>query len=109
MADIEQMLKKIEGKLRMLQFTRDETPRIRDKNDLKSLERHQNVFGELIDNIHEEKVQLARIEKGDESDEVKQWTLARQDWHWASSQVFLFKRASGFKSTIVCGWSFFHP
>lgn len=55
MADVKQILKKIEGKLRMLEFTRDDTPRIRKKNELKSLERHEKVFGELIENIHEQK------------------------------------------------------
>ena len=80
MADVKQILKKIEGKLRMLEFTRDDTPRIRQKNELKSLERHEKVFGELIENIHEQKVQVqvARIE-GDNADEVKQWTLQMEE------------------------------
>ena len=81
MADVKQILKKIEGKLRMLEFTRDDTPRIRKKNELKSLERHEKVFGEQIENIHEQKVQVqvARIEEGDNADEVKQWTLQMEE------------------------------
>lgn len=78
MADVKQTLKKIEGKLRMLEFTRDDTThRIREKNDLRSLERHEKVFGDLIDDVHEQKVlvQTTRIEEGDNPDEVKQWTL----------------------------------
>ena len=61
------MLNKVEAKLRMLEFTRSDTPRIQEKNELKSLERQEKVFSELIDSIHEQKVliQTAKIEKGD--------------------------------------------
>ena len=69
MADVKQMLNKIEAKLRMLEFTRSDTPRIQ--------ERQETVFSELIDSIHEQKVliQTAKIEKGENPEDVTQWTL----------------------------------
>ena len=71
------MLNKIEAKLRMLEFTRSDTLRIQEKNELKSLERQEKVFSELIDSIHEQNVliQTAKIEKGDNPEDVTQWTL----------------------------------
>ena len=77
MANVKQMLNKIEAKLRMLEFTRSDTPRIQEKNELKSLERQEKVFSELINSIHEQKVliQTAKIEKGDNPEDVTQWTL----------------------------------
>ena len=76
MADVKQMLNKIEAKLRMLEFTRSDTPIIQEKNELKSLERQEKVFRELIDSIHEQKVliQTAKIEKGENPEDVTQWT-----------------------------------
>ena len=81
MADVKQMLNKIEAKLRMLEFTRSDTPRIQEKNELKSLERQEKVFSELIDSIHEQKVliQTAKIEKGDNPEDVTQWTLEMEE------------------------------
>jgi hypothetical protein len=77
MADVKQMLNKIEEKLCMLEFTRSDTPRIQEKHELKSLDRQDKVFSELIDNIHEQKflVQTAKIEQGGNPEDVTQWTL----------------------------------
>lgn len=77
MADVKQLLNKIDAKLRMLEFTRTETPRIREKKDLKSLERQEKKIGDLIEGIHEQKceVQTAMIEQGTDPEEVTQWTL----------------------------------
>ena len=72
MADVKQTLNKIEAKLRMLEFTRSDTPRIQEKNELKSSERQEKVFSELIDSIHEPKilVQTVKIEQGENPENV---------------------------------------
>ena len=64
MADVKQMLNKIEAKIRMLEFPR-------------SLERQEKVFSKLIDSIQEQKVlvQTTKIEKGENPEDVAQWTL----------------------------------
>ena len=88
MAELNQAVKKIEAKLRMLKFTRDDVPRIRDKKELKPLERLQKALEEQIDSIHEQKVQIQalRIEKGDEPDDVRKWTVEMEE------QVAEFKK-----------------
>ena len=75
MAELEQAVKKITAKLRMLEFTRDDVPRIREKKELKALERLQKVLEEQIDNVRKQIVQALRIEKGDEPGEVRKWSL----------------------------------
>jgi 3-dehydroquinate dehydratase len=77
MADVKQTLNKIEAKLRMLEFTRSDTPRIQEKNELKSSERQEKVFSELIDSIHEPKilVQTVKIEQGENPENVTHWKL----------------------------------
>ena len=81
MAELDQAVKKIEAKLRMLKFTRDDVPRIRDKKELKPLERLQKALEEQIDSVHEQKVQIQalRIEKGDEPDDVRKWTFEMEE------------------------------
>ena len=81
MAELDQAMKKIEAKLRMLKFTRDDVPRIRDKKELKPLERLQKALEEQIDSVHEQKVQIQalRIEKGDEPDDVRKWTVEMEE------------------------------
>ena len=81
MAELDQAVKKIEEKLRMLKFTRDDVPRIRDKKELKPLERLQKALEEQIDSVHKQKVQIQalRIEKGDEPDDVRKWTVEMEE------------------------------
>ena len=80
MAELDQAVKKIEAKLRMLKFTREDVPRIRDK-ELKPLERLQKALEEQIDSVHEQKVQIQalRIEKGDQPDDVRKWTVEMEE------------------------------
>ena len=76
MAELEEALKKIKAKLKMLEFTQEDIPRIREKNELKALERLRKVLEEQIDNVHEQKVQIQamRFEKGDQPEEIRKWT-----------------------------------
>ena len=77
MANVKQMLNNIEAKLRMLEFKGSDTQSIQDKNELRSLERQEKAFSELIDSIHKQKVliQTAKIEKGENAEDITQWTL----------------------------------
>lgn len=61
----------------MLKFTQDDGPRVREKTELKALERLQRVLEEQIDSVHEQmvEIQVLRIEKGDEPGDVRKWSL----------------------------------
>ena len=77
MAELEQAVKKIDAKLRMLKFTTEEVPRIREKKELKGLERLQKDLKKQLDGVHEQKVQIQalKIEQGDDLNDVREWTL----------------------------------
>jgi hypothetical protein len=77
MVDVKQMLNKVDAKLHMLEFTRSDTPRIQEKNELKTLDQQEKVFSQLIDSINEQKVliQTGKIEQGENPDDFTQWTL----------------------------------
>ena len=55
----------------MLEFTQEDIPRIREKNELKALERLRKVLEEQIDSVHKQKVEF---EKGDEPPQIRKWT-----------------------------------
>ncbi|CAH3033660.1 unnamed protein product [Pocillopora meandrina] len=55
MAELEQAVKKIDAKLRMLKFTTEEVPRIREKKELKVLKRLQKDLEKQLDGVHEQK------------------------------------------------------
>jgi hypothetical protein len=61
------LLNQIEGKLRMLNFTQEDTPRVLEGHKVKAMERHAKVFEELIEQTHKLKIEVQqnRIEKGD--------------------------------------------
>ena len=75
--DLDAAIKRIDAKLRMLKFTREDVPRIRGKNELKALERLQKAMEGQIDGVHEQmfQIQALRIENGDDPVEVREWSL----------------------------------
>lgn len=78
--------KKIESKLRLLDFHAEGSSQIIGSNDLKAIERYASVFESNIDKIHELKVktQETKIEDGENTSNVRLWThnveLSRLDW-----------------------------
>ena len=52
-------------------------PRIREKKELKALERLQKDLEKQLDGVHEQKVQIQalKIEQGDDLNDVREWTL----------------------------------
>ena len=77
MATLEQSLKEIHGKLKLLKFIRDYTTRILEKKSLKAMERHLKVFKNMIEESHElrARVHEFRIKNGDEPEEIRKWSL----------------------------------
>ena len=77
MSELEQALKKIDSKFRLLAFTRDDVPRIQEKKDLKATERLEKTLEKQLDSVHEQtvEIQALRIEKGKEPNDVRKWSL----------------------------------
>ena len=77
MTELEQALKKIDSKLRLLKFTGDDVPRIQEKNELKVAERLQKALEQQIDSVHEQmvEIQALKIGNGDQPDDVCKWSL----------------------------------
>ena len=63
MLELEQVLKKIDSKFRLLEFTRDDVPRIQEKKDLKATERLQKTLEKQIDSVHEQMVEIQALRK----------------------------------------------
>ena len=76
MSEQEQALEKIDSKFRLLEFTQDDIPRIQEKKDL-TTERLQRTLEKQIDSDHEQmvEIQALRIEKGEEPNDVRNWSL----------------------------------
>ena len=76
MSEIKGLEEKIDGKLRMLNFTTDDTTKILEARDAKTIERHGSAVESFIDKVHQLKLQVQelRMEKGDVPDEVRLWT-----------------------------------
>ena len=76
MSEIKGLEEKIDGKLRMLNFTTEDTMKILEARDAKTIERHGSTVESFIDKVHQLKLQVQelRMENGDEPDEVRLWT-----------------------------------
>ena len=77
MTELEQALKKIDSKLRLLKFTGDDVPRIQEKNELKAAERLQKALEQQIDSVHGQmvEIQALKIGNGDQPDDIRKWSL----------------------------------
>ena len=77
MATNDELLKKIEGKFKMLRFTQDNTPRVLERNKPRDLERQLKIFENQSDQVLQCRVEVQerRIQEGDEIDEIQAWSL----------------------------------
>ena len=75
MSVLEDLLKKVEGKLRMLKFTSDGTASVLERKQ-NQIKRHAEVLESLIEEVHKLKVdvQQEKIGKGGEPSEVRKWS-----------------------------------
>ena len=76
MAELKTLQDKMEGKLKMLNFTVEDTPKILDANDVKAIERHGSALESIIDKTHQLKleVQELRIESDEDPTDVRKWS-----------------------------------
>lgn len=76
MATAREEIKKIQKKLSMLKFTREETTRVLEKNTSRALERHLRGFNQQIDDVHAlmMTVQELKIEAEEDPAKVREWS-----------------------------------
>ena len=76
MAELKTLQDKIEGKLKILNFMVEDTPKILDANDVKAIERHGSALESIIDKTHQLKleVQELRIESDEDPTDVRKWS-----------------------------------
>ena len=61
MSEIKGLEEKIDGKLRMLNFTTEDTMKILEARDAKTIERHGSAVESFIDKVHQLKLQVQEL------------------------------------------------
>ena len=83
MATNDELIKKIEGKFKMLKFTQDNTLRVLERNKPRDLERQLKVFEDQSDQVFQLIMEVQENEFKKETKWMKYrhgvWTL-RNDW-----------------------------
>ena len=76
MSEVKTLEEKIEGKLKMLKFTAEDTEKILETEDVKAIERHGSALESIIDKTHQLKLQVQelRIENGEDLAEIRTWS-----------------------------------
>ena len=63
MSEVKTLEEKIEGKLKMLKFTAEDTEKILETEDVKAIERHGGALESIIDKTHQLKLQFRNCEQ----------------------------------------------
>ena len=76
MSEIKTLQEKIEGKLKMLKFTVEDTEKILETKDVKAIERHGSALESIIDKTHQLKLQAQelRIENNEDLAGIRSWS-----------------------------------
>lgn len=76
MSEIKTLLEKIQGKLKMLKFTVEDTEKILETKDVKAIERHGSALEVIIDKTHQLKLQAQelQIENNEDLAEIRSWS-----------------------------------
>lgn len=76
MSEVKTLEEKIEGKLKMLKFTAEDTEKILEAEDVKAIERHGSALESIIEKTHQLKLQVQelRIENGEDLAEITTWS-----------------------------------
>ena len=70
------MQEKVEGTLKMLKFTAEDTEKILETEDVKAIERHGSALESIIDKTHHLKLQVQelRIQNKEDLAEIRSWS-----------------------------------
>ena len=73
MSEIKALQETIEGKLKMLKFTVQDTEKILETEDVKTIERHGSALESINDKTHQLKLQVQelRIENNEDLTEIR--------------------------------------
>ena len=73
MSEVKTLQEKIEGKLKMLKFTAEDTEKILESEDVKAIERHGSALESITDKTHQLKLQVQelRFENNDDLTEIR--------------------------------------
>lgn len=76
MATLETLLKSVETKVQMLEFTNEDVKQIMQDKHVPTMERRVKTLQDKINEVHElkTKVQEARIGKGDDIHDIREWS-----------------------------------
>ena len=76
MTEVKTLQEKIEGKLKMLKFTAEDTEKILETEDVKAIERHGSALESIIDKTHQLKLQVQelRIENNEDLTAIRSWS-----------------------------------
>ena len=77
MATMETLLKSVNTKLQMLEFTNESVREALEKRHVPTMERKLKTLQDKIDEIQdlETKIQEAKIEKGENIQDIKEWSI----------------------------------
>ncbi|CAB3997896.1 Hypothetical predicted protein [Paramuricea clavata] len=76
MATLEGLLKSIENKIRMLEFTSEDIPSVLDKKHVPTMERKLKTLNNKLQEVHDLEVQAqeAKLEKDENPSEIRKWS-----------------------------------
>ena len=76
MSEVKTLQEKVEGKLKMLKFTAEDTEKILETEDVKAIERHGSALESIIDKTHQLKLQVQelRIQNNEDLAEIRSWS-----------------------------------
>ena len=61
MSEVKTLQEKVEGKLKMLKFTAEDTEKILETEDVKAIEKHGSALESIIDKTHQLKLQVQEL------------------------------------------------
>lgn len=75
MSEVKTLQEKVEGKLKMLKFTAEDTEKILETEDVKAIERHGSALESIIDKTYQLKLQVQelRIENNEDLTQIRSW------------------------------------
>ena len=76
MGSLEELIKAIERKFELLQFTHEDTPKTIEKGNLSGMERQKKTLESKVEEIHglKVKIQELKFEQGEQAEDVRKWS-----------------------------------
>jgi hypothetical protein len=94
MVDLVGMLKAINTKLQLMQFTHEDTSKTLDKGNVNCIERQRKALESKVEEIHDLKlkIQESKFQLGEKAEQILDWS------------VEIEKRTAVFETAILSSW-----